>query len=143
MPNGILKHGDLINPYLDKSALPPQWKGIPPELWEKLNPRRGFLTFQERDMLDRILKSEYLLLQNYWHFRCKQCNNIHEYYTIRCIERPFNRLSAIHGLIKDKEAELNGDLILKGISLGTVIPITTDEAQKLIWKIRFKGYPIS
>lgn len=136
----VLTPADLMRPILVDP--PPQWQTIPVELYNQLIPDRKFYLPEEARLLDRILAADWLLLRNSWHFKCGRCNNVHEYFTAACIERPFNRLSAIWGLIKDKEAEGYGDLILSGMSLGTIEPITRDEAKRLAWKIAFKGYKL-
>lgn len=138
---GVLLPSDVVDPFL--KDLPPEWQGIPPELKAHLMPRRGILLKEEWEHLERVMRSEWLLLVNYWHFRCKRCNQIHTYYTKGCIEKPFNRLNAIVGLIKDKEAELNGDLVLDGISLGTVVPIREADATRLRYKIMFRTREIA
>jgi hypothetical protein len=131
---------DLQKPILPDT--PPEWRTLPAELYERIKPARGFYLVEEWEQVEKILKSNWLLLQNTHRWRCRECNNIHAYYTKKCIERPFNRLTAIYGFLNEKGHENHRQDILRGISLGTIVPITEDEAQRFRWALKFKGVRI-
>lgn len=131
-----LRNSDLLRPVLPDT--PPQWQEVPAELAARLRPARGFLLPEEARLLDRILAADWLLLKNTHGFRCGRCSAVHAYLTAMCQERPFNRLSAIWGLIQERPDD-ERDLLISGIGLGTIEPISEAEARKLAWKIRFRG----
>lgn len=117
---------------------PPEWQAVPDEIRRRLVAARGFYLPEEARLLDRILRADWLLLRNAHRFRCGRCNGVHDYFTLQCVERPFNRLSALGGLIR-QQPEGTRDLLLDGLSLGAIVPISAAEAERLVWTIGLRG----
>lgn len=127
---------DLYRPVLPDQ--PPQWRTIPAELWEKIAPRSGFFLIEEWKSLERIMSADWLLIRNGQRYQCGRCNGVHDYMTFMCVERPFNRLNSLWAYINSLAPD-GKTTLLDGFNLGTIVPITREEYQKLAWKIALRG----
>jgi hypothetical protein len=134
---------------LDPSQVPPEWSPIDRDLAERLRPDRyGLRTKDQQKVIDQIRAARWLLLRNDHKARCRECNQIHEYVTRLCIERPFNGLHELHlfemqvakdqGLVSGENVILT-ETTLRGMRLGEPVPITRKQAQRLMLRIRAKG----
>jgi CelD/BcsL family acetyltransferase involved in cellulose biosynthesis len=70
--------------------------------------------------------------------RCGRCNQVHDFLTLGCVERPFNGLTEIVAMLRDFRAE-GRDRVMEGVRYGALVPITAAEAQRLAGRIRAKG----
>jgi hypothetical protein len=118
--------------------LPPEWDAIPPEILARLAPRGGILTPAQRRELDRIARARWFLIRNEGSWRCRRCGAVHAYLTWGCVERPWNGLNEVVGLLRQVEGR---DLTLSGVRFGTIVPITEVQARALIERMRARGYP--
>lgn len=128
---------DPLNPILPPDA-PPEWAAIPAELLARLAPRGGILTPWQRRELDRIARSRWFLIRNEGGYRCRRCRAVHAYLTWGCVERPFNGLNEVVGLLRQAEGR---DLTLSGVRFGTIVPISETKARELIERMRARGFP--
>lgn len=131
--------------------MPPEWGEVPEEILEMIIPRRmtvidgvetntrGILTPDQARKLDEIAAGRWFLLRNDgptgYRLRCANCGRKHLYFTLACIERPFNGLQQIVGLMRQYDAAKN-EVGLDCVRLGTIEPITAKKALKLRQKIR-------
>lgn len=152
---------------LDPGALilpnqPREWETIPPELlaaltpqvidrvtdqWGKVHyfhPVRCFTPEQTRQ-IDAIARGRWFLLRNIWRQQCynrktgRGCRQIHDYFTFGCVERPFNGLTEIIGLLRQRSGH---EVTFSGMALGDIEPITAEKARALMDAMAAKGYPL-
>lgn len=140
-----MRKTDLLNDLYIPDR-PPQWQEIPVELARAL--AKPVLTPAEARKLRQILAADWLLLRNVYGFKCRQCGAKHAYFTRMCVERPFNRLNALVGLIQEmsqtdevrarKQTLAVREHLISGMQIGTIDPITPQEAQRLLAAIEAK-----
>lgn len=133
---------------LHPTQVPPEWDDVDRDLWERIKPDKyGLRTHEQKKIIDRIRAARWLLLRNDHRARCGRCNQIHEYITMGCIERPFNGLEEIHhfekqqareqGLIRGENQIIHATTV-RALHVGTPEPINRKTAQRLLLRIRAK-----
>jgi hypothetical protein len=70
--------------------------------------------------------------------RCGRCNRVHAFLTLGCVERPFNGLTEIVGMLRDFRVA-GRDRVMEGFRFGALVPITATEARRLAGQIRERG----
>lgn len=147
--------------------VPPEWDVLPRELLAAIKPQtisqvtdqfgkvhyfRPITCFtpEQTRQIDAILAGRWFLLRNIWSWKCynrktgKGCKQVHRYFTWGCVERPFNGLTEIVGLMKkEREHARARDLEFSGLALGDIVPITPHKAQELIDRMTMRGYPLN
>lgn len=142
---------------------PPQWAGLPESLTEALRLGNGVVyhdaacpavmdgPFVRRGRcvprcpvlaMQRVLAGRTFLIRNDSTFgyypRCGRCNQVHQFLTLACVERPFSALTEIYGMLN--EHRVDGDnRIMEGFRFGALVPITPAEAERLKQRIRDRG----
>lgn len=130
---------DLYQPVL--ADAPSEWGAVAPEVLEALRPTRGYYTLRQDAMLKRIAAGRFFLLQNRgpkgqaW--RCGRCKGIHDYFTLHCIERPYNGVTHAIGHL---EQRIGRDFVLDAVELGAIQPISQARALKAYSDLRALGY---
>jgi len=128
--------------------VPPEWVTVPPELLERLRPNRaGIYTPEQAKFMDRIASARHYLLRNEYGFRCRDCNRVHAYLTVGCVERPWHGLSEVYGIIEEydplwenADGTVEAEHRISGYRLGSVVPISARDALRYWLKIRDRGY---
>lgn len=145
---------DIRSPYLQD--MPTEWTAVPPEILERLLPvtarvvrgpngtehlydMRGMITPEQKAEIDRIAEGRWFLLRNNGvtgRLRCTRCKQVHAYFTLACVERPFHGLQEIVGLMRHV---VGRDLHFDAVRFGSIEPVTRAHALRLISRIRAKG----
>lgn len=130
----------MIDPMLPvHEDQPDVWPEIDAELLARLVPTGGYYTPEQRVELNRIARGQWFLVRNDLRARCASCRQgilpgaVHEYVTTGCIELPFNGLREVSMFYAqhDQHGRLWGSL-----SMGTIAPISAEDAQVLNERIR-------
>lgn len=144
---------------------PHEWPELPPALVEALRAGGGTLWHTDRcvavmdesglfvrrrrcsldcpvALFRRVLASRWFLIRNDsvpgYYPTCDNCGRVHTYMTLACVERPFNGLTEIYGVLND--AKLDGqNRVVEGFRYGALVPITAAEAAKYVQRIRDRG----
>lgn len=130
---------------VNDSRFDPSWSAIPQELLEMLAGNTAYLTTRQRAALNRIAAGRWFLVRNSWSARCDQCNRVHPYMTIRCVEGPFNGLRQVYEWIRTQEPEdrkvgsLNGSYAAKGVDMDMIVAISQRDAAIYNQRIRDRG----
>jgi hypothetical protein len=134
--------------HIDPRALiladtPPEWQALEAEAIALLRPALGLLTPAQAAQLARVQRSRWFLLRNRgkegYAFRCGRCGAVHEYFTLHCIERPFNGLTQVVGVLTQRLGPKDTDFF--SVALGAIEPIERDRARQTYERLRLLGYP--
>jgi hypothetical protein len=121
--------------------LPPQWETVEPDVLATLRPEGGIYTPQQHAALKRIAGRRWFLIRANTGLasRCRECQQVHTYLTLGCVELPFNGLTEVIGLFDRYQGR---DRVIDAVALGDIVPITRDEARTLYGRIRARGYEL-
>ena len=90
----------------------------------------------------RVLGQRWFLIRNDsvpgYYPHCERCGQVHTYLTLACVERPFNGLTEIYGVLNAAKMA-GGDRIVEGFRYGALVPISAADAARYIGRIRDKG----
>lgn len=143
---------DLFNP-----DLPDVWEPVPEEYKPLLIVRGNIASKTQERMINAIVASRWYFLKNDFtdsygnRVRCKHCNRIHDYVTMRCVDAPFNSLTEVIGIIRRGDGEYvdasNNDffpeeyksLEIDAQTMGMIEPISVRRAYDHIRMIRQRG----
>lgn len=120
---------------------PPEWEAVPPEQAALLRPKGGIYTLDQHRQLEAIARKRWFLLRNTgpegkaW--RCTRCHRVHEYFTLHCIERPYNGLTYAVGIMAER---LGPDVDYFSVALGAIVPISREAARARYERLRALGY---
>ena len=123
---------------------PPEWKVIPPEIFDRLKPKDGIYTIEQRNHLDAITSARWFLVRNEVGARCRTCRvgrlpgAIHPYVSMGCLPVPFNGLDEMVFLLREQQGS---DTLFSAMRPGTIVPIDRRLALELNRRIREKRYP--
>lgn len=138
---------DLRQPLLADN--PGEWADVPEPLRRFLIPRNGVYSVAQAEALATIARARWFFLRNRgpegYAFRCKRCGRIHDYFTLHCVERPFNGLTQTLALLVERVGELPDGGPQRedycGVALGAIVPITRDRARANFARLVQLGYP--
>lgn len=128
---------DPLSPTHDDQ--PPEWQQIDPEILARLVPVNGYHTPEQRVALNRIAAGQFFLVKNDLRAPCSACRQgilrgaIHDYITTGCIELPFNGLREVSMFYGQQD---QGGKLWASLTMGTIVPITAEDAAKLNDRIR-------
>ena len=120
---------------------PVEWKAVDLEALRALRPKNGLYTPDQDRMLRSIAAKRWFFLKNdgpkgqAW--RCRRCKQLHKYFTLHCIERPFNGLSHLLGTFVERVGD---DDVWSAVELGVIEPITRERALAAYRELRLLGY---
>jgi hypothetical protein len=142
---------------------PPEWADLPDALKEALRLANGVLfhdaactavmdgPFVRRRRcvphcpvvaMNTVLAGRTFLIRNDSNFgyypRCGRCNQVHQFLTLACIERPFSALTEIYGMLNEQRMD-GPNRLMEGFRFGALVPITPAEAELLKQRIRDRG----
>jgi len=130
----------------------PYFWAQPSEELQEAQATQIFLTATQRAALNRVQADEWVLVKNEIGSvvggdpKCRRCGAIHEYITVGCIELPFSSLRSLEifvGKMPQSGQELFRAMLKPGTLAepGTLVPISSKEAEKLNERIRAKRMP--
>jgi hypothetical protein len=120
---------------------PAEWPVVDAETRQLLTPKNGLYTPEQVRLIRQLAARRWFFLKNTgphgeaW--RCGRCKQLHDYFTLHCIERPFNGLSHLLGVMRQRIAE---DDVFSAVELGMVEPITRERALAAYERLKGLGY---
>lgn len=126
---------------------PAEWPVVDAAVLAALLPVNGLLTAAQARTLRQIAASRWFLLRNsgpsgeVW--RCGRrvggvkCGQIHPYFTLHCRPMPFNGLTGLLGVLRQR---VGADTLFSAVALGVIEPITTERATRLYGDLAALGY---
>lgn len=133
---------DVRSPFI--KDLPSEWPQLDPAVAAILTPVGGIYTRDQAEALETIARSRWFFLRNHgrsegYSYRCANCKQIHDFFSLHCIARPFNGLTQAVGLLAQQITERDTDYLT--VALGAIEPITAARARRHYTLLRDLGYP--